>query len=135
MGFWEDRKHLLKTDPFPFDAVYRGEKRFEVRKHDRDFQVEHWLVLREHTVEGGYTGRYLAANITYILSGGQYGLPSDICVISLGNVLQDEHFETLTGEKIDAESVSNLTVEGYKELWMKNHLARVRKPRARKVKA
>lgn len=38
--------HHLKTHPKYFDAVARGEKTFEVRKNDRDFQPGDVVVLQ-----------------------------------------------------------------------------------------
>lgn len=48
--------HRLKILPEYLDAVLRDEKRFELRKDDRDFQVGDKLVLEEH--DGSfYTGK------------------------------------------------------------------------------
>lgn len=57
--------HELKTLPKYFKAVKEGEKTFEVRKDDRDFQVEDYVNLKEWN--GEYTGDSMIRQITYIL--------------------------------------------------------------------
>jgi hypothetical protein len=93
-------EHELKTWPEFFDAVARCEKRFEVRKNDRGFQRGDTLVLRrwdpsfpdERPASGiimegwrcepqprGYTGAWLRAEVTYVLSG--FGIePGYVCM-------------------------------------------------------
>lgn len=76
--------HELKCDPEPFQAVYLGSKAFEVRVNDRDYKVGDSLHLREYDrATGAYTGRWVSKRVTYLLPGGAYGLPDDICVMSL----------------------------------------------------
>jgi len=57
--------HDLKTLPKYFEAVKEGTKTFEVRKDDRDFQVEDYVNLREW--DGEYTGNSFVRQIVYIL--------------------------------------------------------------------
>ena len=60
-------QHELKTWPLYFNAVWRGEKTFEVRENDRDFSIDDDLLLREwdpHLQD--YTGRTIDAMVTYI---------------------------------------------------------------------
>lgn len=78
----EIKRHKLKTETAYYQAVESGEKLFEVRKNDRDFQVGDRLYLQE-TVNGVYTGRELTMVITYILPGGQFGIAEDYCVMQL----------------------------------------------------
>ena len=99
--------HDLKTLPVYFDAVLRGDKTFEVRKNDRDFQTGDTLVLKEwdpdargpETVSSGglpqaprmpgaYTGREIMATASYILhdTWGQFGLERGYVVIGLTDV-------------------------------------------------
>ena len=59
--------HELKTWPEYFGAVLSGEKTFEIRNNDRDFQVGDVLALREWCPDiGKYTGRALDVCVTYI---------------------------------------------------------------------
>lgn len=77
--------HQLKTWPEYFEAVSRGEKPFEVRKFDRPFAVGDVLELQEFVpgVDGGFTGREFDARVTYLLSGGQFGVEPGYCVLGL----------------------------------------------------
>lgn len=47
-------------------------KRFEIRYNDRGYQVGDVLILREYTIENGYTGQSLSANIIYMTDFMQY---------------------------------------------------------------
>lgn len=41
------RTHKLKILPHYLDRILSGQKRFEIRKNDRDFQVGDWVQLIE----------------------------------------------------------------------------------------
>lgn len=84
--------HRLKTDPLVFEDVLSKSKSFEIRKNDRDFQVNDVLVLLETKYSGEemslgmpleYTGRAIQALVTYILKGPIYGLKKDWCIMSI----------------------------------------------------
>jgi hypothetical protein len=86
------REHDLKTWPEPFQAVLDGCKRYEVRVDDRGFAVGDMLVLREWDPDNDYmplvdrsryTGRTLRARVTYKTPGGAWGLPKELCVMSI----------------------------------------------------
>ena len=80
-------EHVLKTWPGPFGALASGAKRYEIRKNDRAFALGDTLRLQEwdpFTKE--HTGRELFGRVTYITEGGEWGLPSDLCVMSLSSV-------------------------------------------------
>lgn len=66
--------HELKVWPEFFGALERGEKLFELRKDDRDFEVGDWLKLREwkpadiaNAQPAGYTGARVLRQIAYVL--------------------------------------------------------------------
>ncbi len=75
------KTHELKILPEYFEAVSDGTKTFELRNNDRDFKVGDILILKEYTTElitvgqcgeelkreGGYTGREIKKEITYVL--------------------------------------------------------------------
>lgn len=92
-------EHTLKTLPNYWDAVERGEKPFEVRRDDRGFQKGDILVLRrmrknmfgsayEEDVSG-HTYRDLRREITYVLTGGQFGIEPGFVVLGLREPDQD----------------------------------------------
>jgi hypothetical protein len=74
--------HDLKTIPPYFDEVLSRRKKFEVRKNDRDFQVNDYLVLREY--DGGkYTGNSVGAYVTDVLHGPAFGIEEGYVVMSI----------------------------------------------------
>jgi hypothetical protein len=100
--------HELKTWPDPFEAVWTGQKRYEIREEDdRKFSVGDKLSLKEFiphkpcagtgrvwdngdrtdcgcaAPHGEYTGRVLKAKVTYKTEGGEWGLPEELCVLSI----------------------------------------------------
>ena len=65
--------HDLKIDPEYFDDVETGQKRFEVRKNDRDFKKGDLLNLQEYDREKKvYTGRKILIPVGYILDNQEY---------------------------------------------------------------
>ena len=83
--------HELKTHTECFKMIYAGNKKFEVRKNDRNYQLNDELLLREFIPENYYdfgdeeyyTGRILHRRIEYILKGGQFGIEEGYVVMSL----------------------------------------------------
>lgn len=79
--------HELKTWPEYFKRIFLGDKNFEVRKTDRDFQINDILLLREFDpLTNDYTGHEISKHVFYILRGGQFGIKEGYCVMSLKNV-------------------------------------------------
>ncbi len=77
--------HELKTWHEPFQAIASGKKRHEIRKTDRSFNIGDTLLLREWDPEAReYTGSHQVVEVTHITRGGEWGLPADICVMSIG---------------------------------------------------
>lgn len=79
----KQKYHHLKTWPEYFEQVITLNKRFEVRKADRDFQVGDVLVLKEYDPKKGYTGRQIAFRTTFILRDGFEGVQPGFVVMSL----------------------------------------------------
>ena len=76
--------HELKCWRAPFAAVKAGTKTHEVRKNDRDFVVGDELLLREYDPStGAYSGACQRVIVTYISDAGTFGLPPDLCVMSI----------------------------------------------------
>ena len=75
--------HYLKTETEYYQAVERGEKKFELRKNDRDFKKYDMLYLEE-VVNGVKTGRKLdPVEIKYMLKDcAKYGLCDGYCILN-----------------------------------------------------
>lgn len=84
------KRHILKCWPKYFAAIACGDKMFEVRKNDRDFQVGDWVDLREWLPdEQKETGHFLTVEITYMFIGDAavgLVLPEGLCVLGLRRV-------------------------------------------------
>ena len=70
----------LKIRQEYFESVLSRDKRFEIRKNDRNFQVGDILVLREY--EGKYTGRAAVVEVLYVLNDFE-GLASGYAALSI----------------------------------------------------
>jgi ASC-1-like (ASCH) protein len=57
--------HELKILPEYFEAVRSGEKRFELRKNDRNFKVGDWVGLREFNGGEIYRKNICRKNLLY----------------------------------------------------------------------
>lgn len=67
------RVHQLKVEYEFYTPLSMHLKNFEVRKNDRDFQVNDILILREWSVAlEAYTGLRLRAQISYILDDPRF---------------------------------------------------------------
>lgn len=92
------KTHELKTDSHVFGAVARGDKTFEIRLNDRDYEVGDVLILKE-TEHGGnqmkqgapliYTGSEHECVVTYILAGPIYGLAEGWVIMSIGTIIDN----------------------------------------------
>lgn len=82
------KEHNLKILPQYFNEVINGNKKFEIRKNDRDFKEGDKVKLREFNGVA-YTGRCIKAKIGYVLYGGNYGLEKEYCIFSLITKSQD----------------------------------------------
>jgi hypothetical protein len=60
--------HVVKCWPTSFRALKRGDKKFEIRKDDRGYNVGDSLFLKEYDpVSDTFSGDTLTKEITYIL--------------------------------------------------------------------
>lgn len=76
--------HDLKCWPEFYAAIQSGAKRFEVRENDRDFRVGDVLILREWSNDAHvYTGQETWHRVTYMLTGGSFGLAPGFVVMSI----------------------------------------------------
>ena len=82
--------HDLKVFTHYFNPIIETKKTFEYRKNDREFKVGDTLLLKEISFENGeYTGRSCMAEVTYILLGGVFHIPSDHCIMSFKLIEND----------------------------------------------
>lgn len=75
--------HGLKTWPEYFQEVWDGNKTFEVRRNDRNFEVGDKLLLEEYDPKTDCYSRKILVIVTYILYGGEFGIENDYCVMSI----------------------------------------------------
>ncbi len=71
------RRHDLKCWPEYFEAIERGDKTFEIRNNDRDYQVGDLLMLLKWNPEtSDWCDDFepIYADVIYVLDGGQFGL-------------------------------------------------------------
>lgn len=80
-------EHKLKAWPVFFEPIWNKEKKFEIRKNDKDFVINDILRLQEWLKNDScYTGREITATITYILR--DFGCLKDKWIImSLSNLI------------------------------------------------
>ena len=76
--------HVLKTWPEYFAALLDGSKTFEVRRYDRPFEVGDTLALEEYDpARSIWTGRTLTRRVTYVMTGGKFGVEDGFVVMGL----------------------------------------------------
>jgi hypothetical protein len=89
--------HKLKTIGHYFDAMVAGDKTFEVRRNDREFQKGDVLELIRLEGDGPQYSRppgepygtvRAKFQITYLLQGGQFGIAPGYCVLGLASIKQ-----------------------------------------------
>lgn len=89
----------LKTWPGPFAATRAGLKPWELRKNDRGYRVGDLLVQEEwDPATEAYTGKTTGGIVTFILEGGQFGLPADHVIMTLDLGALSLASPTKTGE-------------------------------------
>jgi glyoxylate utilization-related uncharacterized protein len=85
--------HDVKSWPDFFAPVLNGEKVFELRKNDRNYQPGDYIHLREFDDRAGkYTGRSLTKKITYVFTSTgpgaitpYHGLSQGYAILSLAS--------------------------------------------------
>jgi len=73
--------HSLKCWPTYFQPIRRGDKPFDLRKDDRNYQVDDRVFLREYDpVKEEYTGKGAEFIISYVLRDFP-GLEKGYCIL------------------------------------------------------
>ena len=76
--------HILKIKEEYFNEVIRGEKTFELRKNDRDYQVGDLIHFIKTDGFEYFSHSKNAYRITYILKNvPEYGLDKDYCILGI----------------------------------------------------
>jgi len=78
----KQQHHYLSCETEYFNAIERGEKKFEIRINDRNFQ-KHDMVYLQEIIDGVLTDRDLPPiEIQYVLHGGVHGLDQGYCIFN-----------------------------------------------------
>lgn len=78
------RIHVVKCWKAVFPDVKSGRKPFEYRLNDRDYQVGDCLIQQEYDPDlGTVSDEAVSQRVTYLLPGGQYGIPEKYCILAV----------------------------------------------------
>ncbi len=73
--------HELKTWPEYYKEVETGNKTFEIRKNDRDYNVGDYLMLMEYDpLKQQFTGEEIVKKVTYILNKEPFVPKEYVCM-------------------------------------------------------
>jgi len=62
--------HLIKLEDTYFDHVMKGDKTFELRRNDREYEYGDYLIMREHLPgDKRLTGREILCQVNYTMEG------------------------------------------------------------------
>lgn len=79
--------HYLKVWPEFIEPLKKGLKTFEIRKHDRNYQVNDILVLQEWDPKTEkYTGEEIRKKVTYILFSNSFPALDEYVLMSIVSV-------------------------------------------------
>jgi hypothetical protein len=81
------RIHDLKCHPDVWGPMRRGDKPFEIRFNDRNFQVGDGLLLRFYSPETQtYNGDWTLARVIYVLTDTKYGMKDGYVIMAVEQV-------------------------------------------------
>lgn len=75
---------LKEWDPEQFSALCLVAG---ITREPKEDEPGSWTVARAKATDLAYTGQSICARITYITKPGTWGLPEDVCVLSIGVAL------------------------------------------------
>ena len=117
----KEKRHFIKINSRYVESISSGEKNFEVRYNDRDYQVDDVLVMYEVDDEGKIKDNLLLRRVIYLLKDSDIeGLKPGWCILGTAPVLKNsteefskilQKFQQLkTEQKVTkAEENDNLT--------------------------
>lgn len=86
----KEKKHFIKIKSRYVESISSGEKNFEVRYNDRDYQVDDVLVMYEVDDEGKIKDNLLLRRVIYLLKDSDIeGLKPGWCVLGTAPVLKN----------------------------------------------
>jgi len=106
--------HELKILPEYFIAINEGDKKFEIRKNDRNFQVGDFLLLKEFQ-DGNFTGCETLHEVTFMTNFEQ---KEGYVVMSISDVPRSFRMYLRMSEKEKAtfkKILSHIHLHGYGE--------------------
>lgn len=103
------KMHRLRIWPQHFKEVKNGNKTFEIRKDDRNFQLGDGIFLEEYDPkENKYTGDQVTKIITYIIKGDGFGISKGYCVFGFKNKKEKPDFSKMPSKKEQKEISINI---------------------------
>lgn len=86
----KEKRHFIKINSRYVESISSGEKNFEVRYNDRDYQVDDVLVMYEVDDEGKIKDNLLLRRVIYLLKDSDIeGLKPGWCVLGTAPVLKN----------------------------------------------
>lgn len=114
----KEKRHFIKINSRYVESISSGEKNFEVRYNDRDYQVDDVLVMYEVDDEGKIKDNLLLRRVIYLLKDSDIeGLKPGWCVLGTAPVLKNstEDFSEILQkfQQLKAEQKVTNTEENY----------------------
>jgi hypothetical protein len=111
------RTHDLKCWPEYFAGIASGEKTFELRWNDRDFQKGDDLLLREYDADiSQYTGRAYRRRVTYVLKSSDFnGIVDGWCILGFGAYPQAARADA--GGGVSSVAETQIDLQGEYPIW------------------
>lgn len=91
------KTHIIKCEEPFFDDIITGQKKFEIRFNDRNYQEGDQILLRAWHPETGYDGGFIYVEILYVLTAKQFpGLKSGYVCMTI-EITNPEEIEYVKG--------------------------------------
>lgn len=105
--------HELKIHSNFFSQVVKLDKRFEVRRNDRNFHEGDFLALNEIDENGVYTGQSVLVRVTYILNDSFY-CKDNMVIMSIEpcGVRDEGKRDVFTGGEMKMQVLNRIRIGG-----------------------